>query len=185
MKTVYAVLIMAMLGLSPTHALAGSEAGHGAMAGGMDLKKYDVRFRSLDTSGDGALSWEEYNAYFGDPDRKIFDALDTDGNGAVEQKEWHSFKTAHGMAGPRKDGKGKFHQTDLPDPSAYMVHMGDIDKNGDDALSWDEFKDHFPNSDKSVFDAIDQNQDGSIGHDEWHEFKTAHGKGKDYHHTDG
>ena len=185
MKTIYAVLIMAVLSLSAAGAWAGSDAGHGAMKGGMDLKKYDVKFNSLDTSRDGALSWEEYNAHFADPDRNIFDALDTDSNGAIEQKEWHNFKSAHGMAGPKKDGKGKFHQTDLPDPGAYMVHMGDIDKNGDDALSWDEFKGHFPNAEKPVFDAIDQNHDGSVSHDEWHEFKTAHGKGEGYHKSDG
>jgi hypothetical protein len=185
MKTVYAVLTLAMLALPAAGAWAGSDATHGAMIGGMDLKKYDVRFNSLDTSGNGALSWEEYNAHFSDPDRKIFDALDTDGSGAIEQEEWHNFKAAHGMAGPQKGGKGRFHQKDLPDPSAYMVHMGDIDKDGDDALSWGEFKGHFPNAEKSVFDAIDLDQDGSISHDEWHEFKTAHGKGKGYHHSDG
>ena len=57
MKTIYAVLIMALLSLSAAGAWAGSDAGHGAMKGGMDLKKYDVKFNSLDTSRDGALSW--------------------------------------------------------------------------------------------------------------------------------
>ena len=77
----------------------------------------------------------------------------------IEQKEWHNFKSAHGMAGPEKRREGEaFHPTDLPDPSAYMVHLGDIDKDGNDALSWEEFKGHFPNADISVFEAIDHGQ---------------------------
>ena len=184
MNSVYAAVIAAVLAL-PVGVWAGSDAGHGAMTGGMDLKKYDVRFNSLDASRDGALSWEEYNAHFKDPDRKVFDALDTDGSGAVEQKEWHNFKAAHGMAGPAQGGKGSYHQGELPDPAPYMVHMGDIDKDGDDALSWEEFNGHFPKAEKSVFEAIDINGDSSISHDEWHEFKTAHGKGEDYHHKSG
>jgi hypothetical protein len=89
------------------------------------------------------------------------------------------------MASPRKDGKGRYHQKDLPDPAPYMVHIGEVDQNGDDALSWEEFKDRFPDSEKPVFDAIDIDQDGSISHDEWHEFKTAHGKGNGDHPADG
>lgn len=111
MKTIYAVLIMAALALPLAGAWAGTDPVHGDMKGTMDLKKYDVRFSAIDTDGDGALSWEEYNAHFADPDRNIFDALDTDGNGKIEQSEWHNFKAAHGMAGPGKGGKGKgYHQ---------------------------------------------------------------------------
>lgn len=66
-----------------------------------------------------------------------------------------------------------------------MIHMGDIDTDGDDALSWEEFQKRFPEADKSIYDAIDMNADGSVSHEEWHEFKTAHGKGKGYHHSDG
>ena len=162
MKSVYAVLIAVILALPYKGVWAGSDAGHGAMTGGMDLKKYDVRFNSLDTGGDGALSWEEYNADFKDSDRKVFDALDTDGSGAVEQKEWHDFKAAHGMAGPAQGGKGRYHQGELPDPAPYMVHMGDIDKDEDDALSWEEFKGHFPKAEKPVFEAIDVNRDSRV-----------------------
>ena len=107
MKTIYAILISIMLAAAVPGAWAGSDAGHGAMTGGMDLKKYDVKFNSLDADADGALSFDEYNAHFKDPDQKIFDALDTDGSGAVEQMEWHNFKSAHGMAGSGKGGKGK------------------------------------------------------------------------------
>ncbi|AOY60621.1 MULTISPECIES: EF-hand domain-containing protein [Desulfococcus] len=186
MKTLYAVLISAMLALTPGGAWAAeSDSGHGAMTGGMDLKKYEIRFNSIDTDGDGALNWSEYNDHFGDKDRKIFDALDTDDSGLVEQKEWHDFKAAHGMAGPQKNGKGRYHQADLPDPAPYMIPIGQIDKNGDNALSREEFQSRFPESDKSIFDAVDVNQDGSISQGEWHEFKAAHGKEKRYHHKSG
>jgi hypothetical protein len=63
----------------------------------MDLKKYDVTFNSLDTSGDGALSWEEYNVYFSDPDRNIFDALDTDETLFVLCKTRHNAKFVRGV----------------------------------------------------------------------------------------
>jgi len=182
MKILYAVLIAAMLTLTSGEVWADSDTGHGTMAGDMDLKRYDVRFNSLDTSGDGALSWAEYNAHFADKDRNIFDALDTDDSGLVEQKEWHDFKAAHGIAGPKKNGNGRYHQADLPNPAPYMVHMGELDKNGDNILSREEFQNRFPHSDKSVFDAIDVNQDGSISHGEWIDFKTAHGKRENYHH---
>ncbi len=185
MKRRIVVLLLTALAVAVTAAWAGSEAGHGAMTEGMDLKQYDIRFNRLDIDDSGTLSWDEYNAHFADKDRKIFDALDADGSGAIEQKEWHDFKAAHGMAGPREGGKGRYHQGDLPDPAPYMVHMGDIDQDGDDALSWKEFQARFPDSEKSVFVAIDLDQDGSISHDEWHAFKTAHGKGEGYHHSDG
>ena len=117
-KTIYTFLMLTALMLSAAAgAWAGSDPIHGDMKGSMDLKQYDVRLRSLDTDGDGALSWEEYHAHFSDQDRNVFDALDTDNNGKIEQAEWHNFKAAHGMAGPGtsvpgKDGAGKgYHQS--------------------------------------------------------------------------
>ena len=69
----------------------------------------------------------------------------------------------------------RHHKTDMPDPRTYNAHFGDIDADGDDLVNWKEFEAYFENAEKKVFNAIDLNQDGNIDHDEWHEFKDAHG----------
>jgi len=71
----------------------------------------------------------------------------------------------------------KHHKTAIQDPESLNAHFGDIDTDGDDLVNREEFKAYFPNADPKVFDAIDLNQDGSVDHDEWHEFKEAHGLG--------
>ena len=72
-------------------------------------------------------------------------------------------------------GKKKHHKTDMPDPKTYNAHFGDIDADGDELVKWKEFDAYFENAEQKVFKAIDLNQDGNIDHDEWHEFKEAHG----------
>lgn len=69
----------------------------------------------------------------------------------------------------------KHHGTDMPAPQTFNAHFGDMDSNGDGRVNWEEFSAHFENAEQKVFDAIDLNQDGNIDHDEWHEFKSAHG----------
>ena len=56
-------------------------------------------------------------------------------------------------------------------------HFGDMDLNGDDQVSMDEFKTHFPHATDDTFKGIDENKDNAIDHDEWHEFKDHHGYG--------
>lgn len=72
-------------------------------------------------------------------------------------------------------GHKNCYSTDMPDPQSYNAHFGDMDANGDDFVNWEEFSAHFQNAEQKVFDAIDLNQDGKIDHDEWHDFKAAHG----------
>ena len=69
----------------------------------------------------------------------------------------------------------KYHRSDLPDPTAFNAHFGDMDTNGDELVNWEEFAVHFPNADRQVFNAVDLNKDDKLDHDEWHAFKTAHG----------
>jgi len=52
-----------------------------------------------------------------------------------------------------------------------------MDADGDDLVNREEFKAYFPKAEPKAFDVIDLNQDGSVDHDEWHEFKEAHGLG--------
>jgi len=71
----------------------------------------------------------------------------------------------------------KHPKTAIQDPESLNAHFGDMDTDGDDLVSPEEFKAHFPDADPKAFDAIDLNGDGSVDHDEWHEFKEAHGLG--------
>ena len=59
--------------------------------------------------------------------------------------------------------------------SAYDSHIGDVDLNDDEKISFEEFKKSFPNGEKEVFEKADGDKDGLIDHDEWHEFKEAKG----------
>jgi len=70
---------------------------------------------------------------------------------------------------------GSYHKTPMPDPASFNAHFGDMDTDGDDLVSQDEFNTFFKNPDPNVFKTIDMNGDGAIDHDEWHKFKEAHG----------
>jgi hypothetical protein len=71
--------------------------------------------------------------------------------------------------------KKQYHQSSLPEPKSFNAHFGDLDTNGDDWVSWGEFKNHFTQATPEVFEALDLNQDKHVDHDEWHAFKEAHG----------
>jgi len=73
--------------------------------------------------------------------------------------------------------KSKHHKQDLPDPKSFNAHFPDMDSDGDDLINWTEFKGHFPQAPPEAFKATDLNGDGNIDHDEWHQFKEAHGLG--------
>jgi hypothetical protein len=72
-------------------------------------------------------------------------------------------------------GRKTFHPGTMPDPGPYMIHFHELDADGDDSVTWEEFKQRFPDAPKDVFAAVDQDGDGIIDHDEWHAFKQAHG----------
>lgn len=74
-------------------------------------------------------------------------------------------------------GGDKHHKTAIQNPESLNAHFGDMDTDGDDLVNREEFKAHFPDADQKAIDAIDLNGDGSVDHDEWHEFKEAHGLG--------
>ena len=60
---------------------------------------------------------------------------------------------------------------------SFNGHFGDMDLDGNDQVSWEEFKKHFAHSKENTFKGIDENKDGAIDHDEWHTFKAHHGYG--------
>lgn len=57
----------------------------------------------------------------------------------------------------------------------YNGHFGDMDKDGDDLVSWEEFQEYFAHAEKTVFDGIAEGK--AFDHDAWHEFKEEHGYG--------
>jgi hypothetical protein len=71
--------------------------------------------------------------------------------------------------------QSKYHKGDLPDPKGFNAHFSDMDSDGDDLVSRTEFQDHFPQAGPEAFKATDLNGDENIDHDEWHQFKKAHG----------
>ena len=73
--------------------------------------------------------------------------------------------------------KSTYHNEKMPDPKGFNAHFSDMDSDGDDLVSWTEFKNYFPQAEPGIFKAIDLNGDGNIDHDEWHQFKEAHGLG--------
>lgn len=64
---------------------------------------------------------------------------------------------------------------------AFNMNFSDMDTNGDDSLSYDEFKNVFPSTEQKGFDQLDNNQDGTLSHEEWHQFREMH-KGMGKHH---
>lgn len=71
-------------------------------------------------------------------------------------------------------GDSRHHQASMPDPGAFNAHFGDMDTDGDQGLSWEEFKAHFPQATREIYQELDLNKDNAVDHDEWHEFKEAH-----------
>ena len=69
----------------------------------------------------------------------------------------------------------KFHKTPLPDPKSFNAHFGDMDADGNALVNWKEFDAFFKNAEPKVFKALDLNKDDNVDHDEWHQFKEAHG----------
>jgi hypothetical protein len=56
-------------------------------------------------------------------------------------------------------------------------HFGDMDKNKDSAVTWEEFKGFFPHAEQDNFKEADADNNGKIDHNEWHAFKDKHGYG--------
>ena len=69
----------------------------------------------------------------------------------------------------------KYHKSTLPEPASFNAHFGDMDTDGDELVNWEEFKSYFPQATPDIFNALDGNEDSAVDHDEWHDFKEAHG----------
>jgi Ca2+-binding EF-hand superfamily protein len=141
--------------------------------GGMALTQ---ELSDLDTDGNGSLSFEEFKSAFPSMDQKAFDFLDTDKDGMLDHDEWQRSKEMHkGMGGMQ--GKKESHAKGMPDPSGFNAHFPDMDSDKDGQVTLGEFNAYFPDASEAAkaFNAIDLDGNGALDHDEWHEFKKAHG----------
>lgn len=138
---------------------------------------FSKHFGEIDANGDDSVSFEEFKTLFPSTNQNGFNTLDTDKNGTLSHDEWHQFKEMHkGMGGKKHHGQ-KYHKKKLSNPSKFNAHFPNMDGNKDGRVSLEEFKAHFPGASdhESVFTAIDLDGKGDLDHDEWHEFKAAHG----------
>jgi Ca2+-binding EF-hand superfamily protein len=137
---------------------------------------FNQDFSDMDTDGDDSLSYTEFKQVFPSTEQKGFDTLDTDKNGSLSREEWDQFKAMHqGMGGMHH--KKRYHDKALPEPSKFNAHFPDMDKDQNDQVTREEFNEYFADEsgNDAVFDAIDLDENGYLDHDEWHEFKSAHG----------
>ena len=137
--------------------------------------QFNKQFKDIDTNSDNTLSFDEFKTAFPSTEQKAFDYLDSDKNKSLSHEEWRQFQKMH--KGMGKYHKQKFHTKTLPDPSKFNAHFPDMDSDNNNRVTLEEFKAHFPDASEheDVFNAIDLDGNGELDHDEWHEFKTAHG----------
>lgn len=141
----------------------------------------EVHFSDLDTDDDGQISIEEFGSRFSTSREASFKHLDRDSSLGLDRGEWNAFKVRHtGMGSHHGNHRGnkyeKHHPQELPEPSAYNAHFGDMDSSGDGFVDTKEFNTHFRDqkNNDDVFKAMDLNNDSQIDHNEWHAFKKAH-----------
>ncbi|NDY71740.1 hypothetical protein DO021_08560 [Desulfobacter hydrogenophilus] len=132
-------------------------------------------FKDIDMNGDNSVSFDEFKKVFPSAEQKAFDHLDSDKNSTLSNEEWRQFTEMH--KGMGKHHKQKYHTKKLPDPSKFNAHFPDMDSDNNDRVTLEEFKAAFPEASEheDVFNAIDLDGKGDLDHDEWHEFKAAHG----------
>jgi hypothetical protein len=71
-----------------------------------DPKSYEAHFHEVDSNGNGAVTWEEFENYFPEAETRVFAILDTNGDKVVDHDEWHKFEEAHGAKHKRsKSGR--------------------------------------------------------------------------------
>lgn len=167
------VLVVSVLAVSLVYASSCDQDNKQAPGG---HGKFDRPFSEMDADGDDSLSYTEFKQVFPSTERKGFDTLDTDNNGSLSREEWDQFKAMHqGMGGMHH--KKRYHDKALPEPSKFNAHFPDMDKDRNDQVSREEFNEYFADEtdNEAVFDAVDLDGNEYLDHEEWHEFKSAHG----------
>lgn len=112
-------------------------------------------FEKMDTNGDGVVSREEFDAKHDE----MFSKMDANGDGNVTKEE---MKAAH---------KARMEEHKKKRAEHMKKHFGEMDKDKDGSLVFDEMKDH---KGQAYFDKLDADSDGKVT---WSEFEEGH-KGK-------
>lgn len=96
MKAKYFLIALAISALAfPALTPAGQYHGsNGHMMGNWDMT-------ALDTNADGVLTFEEFSAPNVEKWRSGFKMIDTSGDGAISNEEWRAFLDVHGMKSDR------------------------------------------------------------------------------------
>lgn len=167
-------LFMMVSSLTAYNAYA-SSCNKGNDQSSVERGAFSKHFSDMDTNGDGSLSFEEFKNVFPSTEQKGFNQLDDDQDGVLSHDEWHQFKEMH--KGMGKQHKQKYHTKKPSDPSKFNAHFPDMDSDNNDRVTLEEFKSYFPEASEheDAFNAIDLDGQGELDHDEWHEFKAAHG----------
>lgn len=175
MKKTIQWLLPALFLVSGAVAFGGDDATQKVSTPMHKTMMFEKHFSDMDTDANNELSPDEFKAQFPGAGDGAFSQLDTDGGGSLSHDEWEAFKAMH--KGMGSTGASNYHSTAMPDASAYNSHFPDMDTNGDDQISLQEFQTVFPDDPHSelVFKSIDTDNSGSLDHDEWHAFKQAHG----------
>ena len=61
------------------------------------------------------------------------------------------------------------------------MHFNDLDSDGNNSLTFEEFKNRFPTSTEKSFNTLDKDRDGTLSHEEWNRFKKMHQGMEPYH----
>lgn len=120
-------------------------------------------FKQMDVNGDGKLDAADREAHQG----QVFSRLDTNGDGQLSEEEFAAGREAMGSGKGEHRGHGKGDHARQGQPMmqgmqrmARMARMAD--KNGDNAISQDEFT----AAALAMFDRADTNGDGTISQEE-------------------
>ncbi len=62
-------------------------------------------------------------------------------------------------------------------PAYAADRFGELDKNGDGQIVWEEFQAGIPGMKQAAFEQIDKDRSGGISRAEWEAFRSGHGMG--------
>jgi hypothetical protein len=58
---------------------------------------FNAHFPDMDHNGDDLVQWEEFDEFFPNAEKNVFNAIDLNKDGVLDHDEWHAFKEAHGL----------------------------------------------------------------------------------------